>query len=150
MRTANMKLCEWLQCFSHAGASCYDSVYYSDEVWVHLDSYVNSGLYCEKMGIWCGIPRKMIVGPFFFETTIKTARYQEIIQGFIVNLDAEDRICWFRQDGATARTTALTRVFLKKFFDIWIILKSLWRSRDLHLSLCDFCLWGYVRHCFRP
>ncbi len=41
--------------------------------------------------------KKTIVGPFFFETTINAARYQEIIRGFIANLEVKDRFCWFNR-----------------------------------------------------
>ncbi len=78
---------EWLQCFSHAGASHFDSVYFSDQAQVHLDGYVNfqnycfwysenqhefveSGLHPEKIDIRSRILKKKIVGPSFFETTI--------------------------------------------------------------------------------
>ncbi len=37
--------------------------------------------------------KKKIVGRFLFETTINIARYQEIIQSYITNLDAKDRFC---------------------------------------------------------
>ncbi len=74
--------------------------------------FVESSLHHEKMGICRGISRKKIVGLFFFETTINTARHQEMIQGFIATLDVEDRFCEFQQDGATAHTATPTVVFL--------------------------------------
>ncbi len=41
----HMPLCKWLQCFRHAGASCFDFIYFSDEPWFHRESYVNSQNY---------------------------------------------------------------------------------------------------------
>ncbi len=95
-----------------------------------------------KIGIWCGILRKKIVGPFFFEITINTASYQEIIQGFIVNLGAEDGVAWFQQESATAHTTAPIMDFLREFFERGIILKNLWPPCSIDLSPCDFFLRG--------
>ncbi len=34
--------CRWLERFAHGSASRFDNVYFSDEAWVHLDSYINS------------------------------------------------------------------------------------------------------------
>ncbi len=67
--------CRWLEQFAHGGASRFDNVYFSDEAWVHLDSYINSqnyriwccknshafvesGLHPLKIGIWCGVYRE--------------------------------------------------------------------------------------------
>ncbi len=43
-----------------------------------------------------------IVRLFFFETIDRDCYQEKIIRGFIVDLDVEDRFCWFQQDGATA------------------------------------------------
>ncbi len=93
-------------------------MYFSDEAWVHLDGYINSqnyrlwccenlhafaksGLHSLKIRIWCGISRRKIIGSIFFEQSINAERYQSIIHDFIANLEADERYCWLRQDGAT-------------------------------------------------
>ncbi len=91
----------------------------------------------KKIGIRCKILKKKIIGSFFFETTMNAACYPEIIQGFTMNLDAEDGFCWFQQDDATVHTAAPTMYFLKEFFDTRIILKNLQPPRSPDLSPCD-------------
>jgi len=45
--------------------------------------------------------RQRIIGPIFFEKTIKTAAYMEIINTFVNKLDDEDlSVGYFQQDGA--------------------------------------------------
>ncbi len=70
----------------------------------------------------------------FFKTTINAARYQEIIQSFMANLDVEDRFYWFQQDDATVHTATLTMDFLREFFDVRIILKNLQSLHSPDLS----------------
>ncbi len=41
--------CRWLEQFDHGGASQFDNVYFSDEVWVHLEGYINS----QNYRLWC-------------------------------------------------------------------------------------------------
>ncbi len=83
--------CPWLERLAHRGASRFDNVFFSDKAWVHLDGYINSqnyrlwccenphafvesGLHSLKIGIWCGISRRKIIGPIFFEQCINAER----------------------------------------------------------------------------
>jgi hypothetical protein len=71
-----------------------DQVFLTDEAWFHLSGYVNKQnyriwrnenphnyivtvLHPQKIGVWCAISRRRIIGPFFFETTINTEAYQK-------------------------------------------------------------------------
>ncbi len=58
-----------------------------------------------------------IVRSFFCEITNNDARYQEIIKGFIANLDVEDKFCWFQHNGTIKHTAAPTMDFMCEFFD---------------------------------
>jgi hypothetical protein len=58
----------------------------------------------QKIGCWCAIYRKRIVGYIFFSETVTAEKYQEIIMQFISFLDKEERFCWLQQDGATSHT----------------------------------------------
>ncbi len=44
----------------------------------------------QKIGVWCAISRRRIVGPFFFTTSINSERYCEIIQQFIAMLELSE------------------------------------------------------------
>jgi hypothetical protein len=56
-----------------------------------------------KIGVWCAVPRRRIVGPFlFFENTINSERYVVIVHAFLGHL-TEGAIAeaWFQHDCAT-------------------------------------------------
>ncbi len=108
--------CQWLERFAHRGASRFDNVYFSDKAWVHLDGYINSqnyrlwccenphafvesGLHSLKIGIWCGLSRRKIIGSIFFEQSINAEQDQSITLDFIANLEGDERYCWLQQDG---------------------------------------------------
>jgi hypothetical protein len=78
-------------------------VLFTDETWFHLSGYVYSqnyqtwrtetphnytetALHPQKIGMWCAISRRQIIGPLFFETSINAETYQELIQQFIAVL----------------------------------------------------------------
>jgi hypothetical protein len=47
-------------------------------------------LHSEKIGVWCGMSRRRIIGPIFFEETIKTDAYMEIFNTCVNQLDDEE------------------------------------------------------------
>jgi hypothetical protein len=76
-------------------------VYFRDEAWFHLSgrvynqnhwtwrtenphNYTETALHPQKICTWCAISRRHIIGPLFFETTINSEFYNELIQQFIV------------------------------------------------------------------
>jgi len=62
-------------------------------------------LHSEKIGVWCGLSRRRIIGPIFFDATITTAAYMEILNIYVNQLDDEElSIGYFQQDGATSHT----------------------------------------------
>jgi penicillin-binding protein-related factor A (putative recombinase) len=78
-------------------------VFFTDEAWFHLSSYVNSQnyrtwrtenphnftetpLHPQKIGVWCAISRRRIIGFLFFEISINAEAYQKLIQQFIALL----------------------------------------------------------------
>jgi hypothetical protein len=81
----------------------------------------------------------------FFETTINTDAYQELIQKIIALLQVEERNCWFQQDSATAHTDASTMDILHEFFGENVISKRVWLRRSHDLTSPDFFLWSYLK-----
>jgi hypothetical protein len=59
-------------------------------------------LHSVKVGVWCAVSRRMIIGPIFFSETVTAEGYQEMIMNFISLLEVEQD-CWLQQDGATAQ-----------------------------------------------
>ena len=63
----------------------------------------------EKICVWCGMSRRRIIGPNFFDATITTAAYMEIFNSFVNQLDDEElSIGYFQQNGAKSYTSHRT------------------------------------------
>jgi len=61
--------------------------------------------------------RRRIIGPIFFDATIKTAAYMEIFNTFVNQLDDEElSIGYFQQDGATSHTSHASMAEIQSFF----------------------------------
>jgi hypothetical protein len=99
----------------------------------------------QKIGCWCAIPHKRIVGPIFFSQTVTVEKYKEIIVQFISLLNEEEHFCWLQQDGATWHIANSTMEMIKQFFDVRIISKNLWPPRSPDLTAPDYFLWGYLK-----
>jgi len=136
---------------------------FSDEAWFHLSGYVNSQNsriwasenpkaiheephHSEKIGVWCGMSRRRIIGPNCFEETIKTTAYIEIFNTFVNQLDDEElSIGYFQQDGATSHTSLASMAEIQSFFGDRVISKTLWPHRSPDLTPPDYFLWGYLK-----
>jgi len=110
-----------------------DYTWFSDEVWFHVSGYVNSQnssiwasespnaiyeepLHSEKISVWCGMSRRRIIGPIFFDATITTAAYMETFNIFVNQLDNEElSIGYFQQDGATSHTSQASMAEIQPF-----------------------------------
>jgi len=154
--------CQWLKNPIRGKIGVLDQVFFTGEAWFHLSGYVNSQNYRtwrtenphnytespllpQKIGVWCAISRRRIIGPLFFETSINAEAYQELIQQFIALLQVDERNCWFKQDSATAHTAASTMVILHEFFGEKLISKGLWPPISPDLTSADFFLWSYLK-----
>lgn len=102
-----MAYCQWLQTLVQDNLDILDYTWFSDEAWFHLSGYINSQNcriwasknlnaiheeppYSKKIGVWCGISWRRIIGPIFFDTTITTAAYLDIFHCFVNQLDDEE------------------------------------------------------------
>jgi hypothetical protein len=99
---------------------------------------IESPLHSVKIGVWCVISRKRIIGPLFFDETINAERYQNLLTQFIALLEENERDCWLQQDGATPHTANTTTTFLQEFFGERVIGGGLWPPRSPDLSSPDF------------
>jgi hypothetical protein len=159
------KLLQYFRWFTHFIRGCInilDKVFYSDEACVHLSGYVNSQnsriwsaenphtfherpLYSLKVGVWCAVSRRRIIGPVFFNETVTADRYQELIMNFISPLEVDEQDCWFQQDGATSHTANSTMQMLSEFFGGCIISRNFWPPRSPDLSPSDLYLWVFLK-----
>ncbi len=80
----HIAFCNWLLWYVSRSHSALDTVFFSDEVWFHLLGYVNgqnyrvwssinphqyveTTLHPQKLGVWCAISRKRLVGHIFIQ-----------------------------------------------------------------------------------
>ena len=160
--TKRISYCRWFVNFLDNDPTRLDNVYFSDEAWFQLDGYVNNQnfrmwcsenphcykeapLHSQKIGVWCAVSRKKIIGPIFFDGRLNSEAYLNIIMEFIGQLELDDSRCWFQQDGATCHTSATTTEELHKFFHDRLISKNIWPPRFPDLTSLDFFLWGYLK-----
>lgn len=146
-----------------------DKTFFSDESWFYLNGYVNSQnmrmwtnekpdnffvettLHPQKIGVWCAISRRRIIGPIFFNGTLTGERYrQEIIMPFIEQLDDEEITQgYFQQDGARAHTAGETINMLQQFFQNRLITLNTeheFPPRSCDITPCDFFLWPFLKN----
>jgi len=73
-------------------------------------------LHSEKIGVWCGMFQRRTTGPIFFNATITTDAYMEILNTFLNQLDDEElSIGYFQQDGATSHTSHASMTKIQYF-----------------------------------
>ncbi len=95
-------------------------------------------LHLEKIGVWCLLSGTIIIGLFFFTTTITGEVYLNIIEQFVALLEETDRYCWFQQDNTCSHVAKDIMAVLKSFFDDRLISSGLWPSWSPELSPLDY------------
>jgi hypothetical protein len=98
--------------------------------------------------VWCAASARRIVGPVFFNETIKCGRYVQVFLGQLFpDLQEERLYAWFQQDSATAHSALNSLQALSYIFVDTIISSGIWpaRSPDLNLCLCNFFFWGNLK-----
>ena len=103
-------------------------------------------LHSQKIGVWCGMSRRRIIGPSYFDATITTAAYMEIFNTFVNQMDDEElSIGYFQQDGATSHTSHASLAEIQSVFGDRVISKGLWKLRSPDPTPPDYFLWGYLK-----
>lgn len=161
---ARVNFCREMLRSVHDGNVDPSLLFMSDEAWFHLSGYVNSQntrywdtenpnlvhevpLHDAKVGVWCAVSGRRIIGPIFFYDTVNSERYvNNILQPFFDMLTEEEReYGYFQQDGATAHTSHLSMETIENVFSDRVISTGLWPARSPDLSACDFYLWGNLK-----
>ena len=162
---SRVNFCNWVLQNIVDGIVDPQLIIFSDEAWFHLRGHVCSQnnrywstenpriihevpLHDAKIGVWCAVSAKRIIGPIFFEDTINSERYRtQILAPFFQLLsDNERQYGYFQQDSATAHTAADSLDAIREVFDDRIISRGLWPSRSPDLTVCDYYLWGTLKN----
>lgn len=158
---ARVRYCNWLLQSVHDGYVDPELLFYSDEAWLHLSGYVNSQnnrywcaenphqlhvrpLHDVKIGVWCAISARRIIGPIFFRETINADRYIDLIlRPFFQELTEEERSNgYFMQDNATAHTANRSMEVIREVFEDRVVN---YPPRSPDLNPCDYYLWGMLK-----
>jgi hypothetical protein len=138
--------------------------FFSDETWFHLQGDINmqndryfssqnphltheGPFHPVKVGVWCAVNARRIVGPAFFNETINCERYVQVILGqFPPEITEEGRLYgWFQQDSATSHTARIPMQALSEVFGDGIISSGIWSARSPDFNTSDFSVWGCVK-----
>ena len=106
-----------------------------------------------SVNVWCGILNGEIIGPYFFEETLKGDRYLEFLINdlpiLLENVSLQIRLnMWYQQDGCPAHFANVVRQYLNTAFPSrWIGRGSIfpWPARSPDLTVLDFYLWGRIK-----
>lgn len=142
-----------------------DKTFFTDEAWFHLNGYINAQnmrmwatdnphfyrettLHPVKIGVWCAMSRRRLIGPIFFEGTINGERYRNnILNTFINQLhDDELQLGFFQQDSARPHIARETLNYLREFFDDRIISVDRFPPRSCDLTPLDYFLFPYLKN----
>ena len=98
--------------------------------------------------VWCGMNSSGLIGPYFFDGSVTSESYLQMLDDFLWPLVKQQRM-FFQQDGAPAHYSLDVRNWLnKKFGDRWIGRRGPieWPARSPDLTPPDFFLWGYLKN----
>jgi hypothetical protein len=129
-----MTYCHWFQTFIDKNPGILDYTWFSDETWFHLSGYVSSQntrlwgsenlhalfqepLHSQKIGVFCALSQRRIIGPMFFDTTVTSQVYIELFREFVNQLDDQELARgYYQQDGATSHTSGMSMAEVASFF----------------------------------
>lgn len=103
--------------------------------------------------VWCGIMGRNIVGPIFYEGTLTSERYFQILTNDLEDLLdniplAEVNNIWYQQDGAPSHNSHNVMNYLLQRFNNKVVATNSavrWPARSPDLTPLDFFLWGFIK-----
>jgi transposase len=98
-------------------------------------------LHDKKVLVWCAISSTHVFGPYFFDTTVNSTNYLEMLRTyFIPRVDKTQDYgkSYFQQDGARAHTATVVQTYLTQRFGTRFLDKTMWPPRSPDLNPCDF------------
>ncbi|KZC08660.1 hypothetical protein WN55_11277 [Dufourea novaeangliae] len=129
--------CEWLQGVMEIDFFC--KILFSDEATFMNSGHVNKHnlhywavenpywmrsvpfQHQWSLNVWCGIIEDFVIGPYFFNETVKSESYCDLLKNHLPALLEHvplhiRREMWFQQDGASPHFAIITRQFLNEKF----------------------------------
>jgi hypothetical protein len=165
----NVKRVEYCQWFGDViianEEDILDTAFFAGEAWFYLSDYVNgqdsrvcpatnphemkvTPLHDHKVGVWPAVSRNRIIRPTFFDDTINSERYREVIRyPFIGHLNEDETARgYFKQGGATVHTARVSSMALRRdVFGDRITSKDIWPPRSPELTPPGYYLWAATK-----
>ena len=118
------------------------------------DHYVEFKQGADQVMVWMGLTGGRVLGPHFVRGRLDTREYLRIIryhvvQGDFRRLNIQRGLMWWQQDGAPAHTSNRSINYLRGQFPGKVLSgrgDQDWPARSPDLTVCDFFLWGYLKH----
>uniref|UniRef100_A0A673C512 Uncharacterized protein n=1 Tax=Sphaeramia orbicularis TaxID=375764 RepID=A0A673C512_9TELE len=107
----------------------------------------------QELPVWCGLSSRGLIGLLFFDATVTSPIYLNLLQRSVmpsIREDFEDEEFYFQQDRTPPHYHRDVRSFLDEILsNRWIGRRSFcsysWPPRSPDLSVYDFFLWGYLK-----
>ena len=119
------------------------------------DHYIEFKQGADQVMVWLGLTGSgLVLGPHFVRGRLDTREYLRIIryhvvQGDFRRLGIQRGNMWWQQDGAPAHTSNRSINYLGGQFPGKVLSgrgDQDWPARSPDLTVCDFFLWGYLKH----
>lgn len=162
--------CTWMQQELQRRDNILENILFTDECTFHRNGFVNRHnfhYYSDvnphlfrvhsqqkwTVNVWAGIIGTFVVGPFFFDGTLNSEKYEHFLEHHLfellenIPLDRR-RDMYFQQDGAPPHhARRITDRLNATFGANWIGRAGPvhWPARSPDLTPLDFFLWGYVK-----
>jgi hypothetical protein len=135
----------WLNLLSEVtSAICEKCCAWAETIWsgenpnaTHLGP-----LHSEKVGVWCAVSPRRIIGPIF---SMKPWTLTATLMIYWISWLLKKEHGYFQQDNAAAHTANATMVAIREVLEDRIICRGLWPSQSPDLSFCHFYLWGNLK-----
>lgn len=141
-------------------------IIWSDEAYFSIDGVINrhnciiwsvsnphqtisNGLHSPKVCVWMGLSTQLKIEPFFFEGTVTSESYLDMLQNHMVPRIPDINSTVFMQDGAPPHYGRIvTNFIIEKFGRDRVIGRSFpkaWPARSPDLNPLDFWFWGVLK-----
>jgi hypothetical protein len=113
--------------------------------------YVEKPLHSPQVVVWIGLSATCICKPYFFNGTVNSENYLEMLQSHCLPFLRRKRVMrrvYFQQDGAPPHIGRQVKACLAENFGSHVISRHFdfpWPARSPDLSPLDFWLWGYLK-----
>ena len=162
------KRLEFVDLMTEKFGSDFSDILFTDEAHFHLSGEVSSltgavwdgsnpqiripkPLHSSRLTVWVGLNRRYVIPPYFFDGSVTSASYLEMLESHCIPFLKSKRIMFrtiFQQDGAPPHIGKEVKLCLQKNFKDRVISRHFdfhWPARSPDITPLDFWFWGHVK-----